>query len=124
MQRDRFQIQPDTRIEIDEPGAIELLCRPFAKHDKGLPEWVKNAAGAYDRFGAVLTELDAAAFRELLSRIATSCPLDWEDEESCPFGKDEDACWEEQRRGGFDYRDCYRALYRALAAKAHQQEED
>lgn len=54
MQRDRFQIQPDTRIEIDEPGAIELLCRPFAKHDKGLPEWVKNAAGAYDRFGAVL----------------------------------------------------------------------
>jgi len=70
------------------------------------------------------TELDAAAFRELLSRIATSCPLEWEDEESCPFGKDEDACWEEQRRGGFDYKDCYRALYRALAAKAHQQEED
>lgn len=70
------------------------------------------------------TELDAAAFRELLSRIATSCPLDWEDEESCPFGKDEDACWEEQRRGGFDYKDCYRALYRALAAKAHPQEEN
>ena len=73
---------------------------------------------------SVETELDAAAFRELLNRIAEDCPLEWEDEESCPFGKDEDACWEEQRRGGFDYRDCYRALYRALAAKAHQQEED
>jgi len=49
-----FRMQPDRRIEIDEPGAIELLCKPFAKHEKGLPEWVKNAAGAYDRAGAPL----------------------------------------------------------------------
>ena len=72
---------------------------------------------------SIEVELDAAAFRELLNRITEDCPLEWEDDAVCPFGKDEDACWEEQRRGGFDYRDCYRALYRALATKAHQQEE-
>ncbi|MEA3403694.1 MAG: hypothetical protein U9R79_20795 [Armatimonadota bacterium] len=44
-----FSLERDTDIEIHKQGAIKLLCKPFATHEKGLPEWVKNSAGAYDR---------------------------------------------------------------------------
>ena len=69
-------------------------------------------------------ELDAAAFRELLNRIAEGCPLEWEDDAVCPFGYDDDACQAARDKGELDYKDCFRALYQTLAVKAQQQERD
>jgi hypothetical protein len=73
---------------------------------------------------SVETELDAAAFRELLDRITEDCPLEWEDDAVCPFGYDDDACQAARDEGELDYKDCFRALYQALAVKAHPQEEN
>ncbi len=76
---------------------------------------------------SIEVELDAAAFRELLDRIfekTEDCPLEWEDDAVCPFGYDDDACRAARDEGELDYKDCFRALYQALAVKAHPQEEN
>lgn len=42
----------DSGIRVHERGVIAQLCSLFRSHEQGLPEWFKNAAGAYARVNA------------------------------------------------------------------------
>lgn len=115
-------VEAFSRPILPSAGGIAVK-NPIAEKLREQAQYLLQQADLLETtMSATEMELDAAAFRELLNRIAEGCPLEWEDDAVCPFGKDEDECW--KRRGKFDYRDCYRALYRAIATKAHQQEEN
>ena len=101
------------------------MKNPIAKklHDMG-QALIAQADLLEATLSNIEVELDAAAFRELLDRITEDCPLEWEDDAVCPFGYDDDACRAARDEGELDYKDCFRALYQALAVKAHPQEEN
>ena len=101
------------------------MKNPIAKKLRELGQALIAQADLLETIASsVETELDAAAFRELLDRITEDCPLEWEDDAVCPFGYDDDACRAARDKGELDYKDCFRALYQTLAVKAQQQERD
>ncbi len=38
---------PDEDVKVHEENAIKLICSAFQSHETGLPEWLKDSAGAY-----------------------------------------------------------------------------
>jgi len=93
----------------------ENLRRDLAAFVAEVEAWADelDSYEALDPEGRVEIVRDAAAFRVMLQRVATDCPLEWD--EPCPLGVDEKACWEAQADGLVDYAACWRALYRKLA---------
>jgi len=49
MRTSYFTIQPDEELKIDEENAIKLIRAASRSHENGIPEWLKNSAGAYVR---------------------------------------------------------------------------
>ena len=45
----QINFTPDPLAKVHQKGAINLLCKAFASHEAGLPEWVKNANDMYRR---------------------------------------------------------------------------
>jgi hypothetical protein len=44
-----FKNEPDKDIKVHKKQVLKLLCKEFASHETGLPEWVKNASDEYCR---------------------------------------------------------------------------
>jgi hypothetical protein len=102
----------------------ENLRRDLAAFVAEVEAWADelDSYEALDPEGRVEIVRDAAAFRVMLQRVATDCPLEWD--EKCPLGVDEKTCWEAQSDGEVDYVACWRALCRNLAAERETAERE